>query len=116
MDSTFPLLNRSSTCREGGQLYVIIVWCDNIGLVSLIYLGWEFMCGVYYSIMRTIHPDFVCLLFVPSLYSTFEFFICLSPLLLCSVMIVEGILCIRFVHMCVSDSIVCSVFQLRIKL
>ena len=31
------------------------------------------MCGVYYSIMRTTHPDLVCLLFVPSLYSTFKF-------------------------------------------
>ena len=27
------------TCREGRQLCVVIVWCDNIGLVSLIYLG-----------------------------------------------------------------------------
>ena len=27
------------------------------------------MCGVYYSIMRTTHPDLVCLLFVLSLYS-----------------------------------------------
>ena len=26
------------------------------------------MCGVYYSIMHTSHPDLVCLLFVPSLY------------------------------------------------
>ena len=68
------------------------------------------MCGVYYSIMRTTHPDLVCLLFVPSLYSFhfLEFFIYLSPLFLCSVMIVEGILCIRFVHMCVTDSIVCK--------
>ena len=33
------------------------------------------MCGVYYSIMRTTHPDLVCLLCVPSLYSTFEFLI-----------------------------------------
>ena len=31
------------------------------------------MCGVHYSIMRTTHPDLVCLLFVPSLYSTFSF-------------------------------------------
>ena len=45
----------------------------------------------------------LCLLFVLSLYSTFIY---LSPLFLCSVMIVEGILCIRFVHMCVTDSIV----------
>ena len=30
-------------------------------------------------------------------------------------MIVEGILCCRFVHMCVTDSIV-RVFQLRIEL
>ena len=29
------------------------------------------MCGVYYSIIHTTHPDLVCLLFVPSLYSTF---------------------------------------------
>ena len=29
------------------------------------------MRGVYYSIMRTTHPDLVCLLFVPSLYFTF---------------------------------------------
>ena len=50
------------------------MWCDNIGLVSLIYilgLGIH-MCGVYYSIMRTTHPGLVCLLFVPSLYSTFD--------------------------------------------
>ena len=39
----------------------------------------------------------------------------LSPLFLCSVTIVEGILCCRFVHMCVTDSIV-RVFQLRIEL
>ena len=67
------------------------------------------MCGVYCSIMRTTHPNLVCLLFVPSLYSTFyfeEFFIYLSPLFLCSVMIVEVTLCIRFVHMCVTNSIV----------
>ena len=37
-----------------------------------------------------------------------EFFIYLSPLFLCSVMIVEGILCIRFVHMCVTVSVVCK--------
>ena len=30
------------------------------------------MRGVYYSIMRTTHPDLVCLLFVPSLYFTFS--------------------------------------------
>ena len=33
------------------------------------------MSGVYYSIMRTTHPDLVCLLFVPSLYSFEEYFI-----------------------------------------
>ena len=87
------------------------MWCDNIGLVSLIYLGWEFMCGAYYSVMHTTHPDLVCLLFVPSLYSMplsnlKNFFIYLSLHFLCSVTIVEGILCIRFVHMCVTDSIV----------
>ena len=66
----------------------------------------DLLGGVYNSIMRTTHPDLVCLRFVPSLYSTFEFFIYLSALFLCSVMIVKGILCCRFVRMCVSDSIV----------
>ena len=110
MDCTFPLSNRSSTCREGGQLCVIILSNRVVRqyracVVDLLGLGIH-MCGVYYSIMRTTHPDLVCLLFVPSLYSTFsfeEFFIYLSPLFLCSVMIVE---CIRFVHMCVTDGIV----------
>ena len=46
MDSTFPLSSRSSTGREGGQLCVVIVWYDNIGLMSLIYLGWEFIICV----------------------------------------------------------------------
>ena len=106
----FPLSNRSITCREDGQLCVIIVSNRVVRqyracVVDLLGLGIH-MCGVYYSITRTIHPDLVCLLFVPSLYSTFEFFIYLSPLFLCSVMIVEGILCTRFVHMCVTDSIV----------
>ena len=40
------------------------------------------MCGVYYSIMRTTHPDVVCLLFVPSLYSTFYFLLVLSVVML----------------------------------
>ena len=39
-------------------------------VVDLLGLGIH-MCGVHYSIMRTTHPDLVCLLFVPSLYSTF---------------------------------------------
>ena len=78
---------------------------DQACVVDLLGLGIH-MCGVYYSIMGTTHPDLVCLLFVPSLYSTFEFeefLIYLSPLFLSSVMIVEGILCIRCVHMCISD-------------
>ena len=49
------------------------------------------MCGVYYSIMHTMHPNLVCLLCVPSLYSTLSFenfSISLSPHFVCSVMIV----------------------------
>ena len=29
----------------------VIVWCDNIGLVSLIYLGWEFICVVCITLL-----------------------------------------------------------------
>ena len=83
------------------------MWCDNIGLVSLIYLGWEFICVVCITLLCVqpipiLSAFFLCHPYIP----LSEFFIYLSPLFLCSVMIVEGILCIRFVHMCISDSIV----------
>ena len=71
----FPL-SKCVECMQCGWSTVcqsVIVWCDDIGLVSLIYLGWELICVVYiyYCFMCTSHPDLVCLLFVPSLYSTF---------------------------------------------
>ena len=81
------------------------MWCDNIGLVSLIYLGWEFICVVCITLLCVQPIPILSAFFVLSLNSTFEFFIYLSPLFLCSVLIVKGILCCRFVHMCVSDSI-----------
>ena len=57
----FPLSNGSSTCREGGQLCVIILSNHVVRqyracVVDLLGLGIH-MCGVYYSIMRTTHPD-----------------------------------------------------------
>ena len=63
MDSTFPLSNQSSTCREGGQLCVIILSNRVVRqyrtcVVDLLGLG-IYMCGVYYSIMCTTHPDLV---------------------------------------------------------
>ena len=70
----FPLSNWSSTCREGGQLYVIllsnrVVRQYRAWVVDLLGLGIH-MCGVYYSVMCTTHPDLFCLLFVPSRYFT----------------------------------------------
>ena len=42
----------------------------NIGLVSLIYLGWELLCVAY--IVCTRNLDLVSFLFVPALYSTMK--------------------------------------------
>ena len=51
--------------------------------------------------------SFLCHPYIPlSNLKNFSFTCPLSFYFLCSVMIVEGILCIRFVHMCVTDSIV----------
>ena len=41
-----------------------------IGLVSLIYLGWELLCVAY--IVCTSNLDLVSFLFVPALYSTLK--------------------------------------------
>ena len=54
VDFAFPLLNRSSTCRESGQLCVImlsdcVVRQYRACVVDLLGLGIH-MCGVYYSI------------------------------------------------------------------
>ena len=86
------------------------MWCDNIGLVSLIYLGREFICVVCITLLcvqpiPTLSAFFLCHPYIP-LSNLKNFFIYLSPLFLCSVMIVEGIVCCRFVCMCVFDSIV----------
>ena len=43
---------------------------DCIGLVSLIYLGWELLCVAY--IVCTSNLDLVSFLFVPALYSTLK--------------------------------------------
>ena len=48
---------------------------------------------------------FLCHPYIP-LPNLKNFSFTFSPLFLCSVLIVEDILCIRFVHMCVTDSIV----------
>ena len=40
----------------------LVVWCDNIGLVSLILLGWE-LHVLYHSTMCTRHPDLVSFAF-----------------------------------------------------
>ena len=62
-------------------------------------LGLGIMCGVREHVchctLSTSHPDLVCFLFVPALYSTFIY---LSPLFLWSVMIVECILWCRLVY------------------
>ena len=47
---------------------IVIVCCDNLGLVLLIYLSWE-LIRVVYTVLYTSHPDLVHLLFVPALYS-----------------------------------------------
>ena len=48
---------------------------------------------------------FLCHPYIP--LSNLKKFSCTCPpLSLCSVIIVEGTLCIRFVHMCITDSIV----------
>ena len=47
-----------------------------IGLVSLIYLGWELLCVAYTCIVYTYNLDLVSFVFVPALYSTFIY---LSP-------------------------------------
>ena len=44
------------------------------GLVSLIYLDWEFVCVLLHYVYNTSHPNLVSSLFVPALYSTF--FLC----------------------------------------
>ena len=103
MGSTFPLSNRSSTCREGGQFCVIILSNRVVRqyracVVDLLGLGIHVWCVLLYYVYN---PSRSCL---PSFCANPIFH--LSLLFLCSVMIVEGILCIRFVHMCVTDSIV----------
>ena len=57
----------------------MVVWCDNVGLVSLILLSWELHVSyLYLCTMCTRHPILSPLLFMPSLYSTFTFTLFLS--------------------------------------
>ena len=52
-------------------LIVMIIWCDNIGLVSLILLSWE-LCTSYITVLCVQAITILSpLLFMPSLYSTF---------------------------------------------
>ena len=51
---------------------IVIICCNNIGLASLILLGWKLPTSYnYITELRTSHPDLVFLLFMPSLYSAF---------------------------------------------
>ena len=47
-----------------------VVWCDNIGLVSSILLGWELHVSSITVLCVQGIPILSPLLFVPSLYST----------------------------------------------
>ena len=83
----------------------VVVCCNNVGVVSLIYMGWESMCALCVYAIPILSAFFLCHPYIP-LFNLFIYY--LSPLFLCSVMIVGGILCCRFVHMCVFDSVVCT--------
>ena len=67
---------------------------------------WCVLLYYAYNPSQSCLPSFCAIPIFHFLINFEEFFIYLSLLFLCSVMIVEGILCIRLVHMCVSDSIV----------
>ena len=44
------------------MLLFVVLWCNNIGLVSFVLLGWEFLV-LYHCTMCTRHPDFVSFAF-----------------------------------------------------
>ena len=94
----------------------VVVWCDNIGLVSLIYLGWE-LCVVYMNMYVTVlclqaipilSASFLCQSYIP-LFNSKDFFIYLSPFFLWSVMIVECILWCRLVYIHAKNSMAYSI-------
>ena len=49
---------------------LVVVWCENIGFVSLILLGWELHVSYITVLCVQGIPILSPLLFVPSLYST----------------------------------------------
>ena len=58
----------------------MVIWCDNIGLVSLILLGWELRV-LYHCTMCTRHPDLVSFAFyaIPT-FHIIIFILCSCPM------------------------------------